>query len=134
MANKFTNRQAAKSTERFYTTDGAGRLDWGDLLSTKDYDGFQVLKVFSATCSGHCYGAGGPADWLTVMDGEVMGVEPTKRRAKLIGDAIVGGHIEKTGDTGGRLDSYLCGMAVWDYEGVAPTEEQKREIRTILNG
>ena len=130
MADRNTNIQAAKSTQRFTTTDKQlGTLDWGDLLSTHDYDGFQVVKIFNATSgSGHCYGKGGPAEWLTIIDGEVVGSEPTKRRAKLIGDAIVGGHIESTGDTGGRLESYLTGMIVWDYKGKPATDEQKREI------
>lgn len=135
MADRHTNRQYDQSTERFYTTDAAGKLDWGQLLSTHKYDGFTVVKVFSPTSgSGHCYSKGGPAEWLTVIDNEVVGDEPSKRRAKLIGDAIVGGHIESTGDTGMRLDSYLTGMVVWDYEGPAASEEQKAEVRKILNG
>lgn len=119
--------------EDFYTTDENGkRISWGRLLREYGNGAFNVVKVLNPTCSGHCYGKGGPAEWLTVIDGEVVGSEPTRRRAFLIGNAIVGGHIEKTGDTGGRLDSYLIGMAVWDYEGPAPTEKQQREINALL--
>lgn len=129
MANAYTNRQASLSTERFITnSDSLGTLDWGDLLSTHNYSGFDVVKVFSATCNGACYSKGGPAEWLTIINGEVVGDEPTKRRAKLIGDAIRDGHIESTGDTGARLESYLTSMIIWDYKGIPATDEQRREI------
>jgi len=130
MADHFTNKQYEKSNERFHTNDDDdGPLDWGQLLSKHEYDGFTVVKVFSPTSGGgYCYSAGGPAEWLTVINGSVVGSEPTKRRAKLIGDAIVAGHIESTGDTGGRLESYLTKFIIWDYEGEPPTDEQQREL------
>ncbi len=130
MADAYTNRQAALSNVDFYTTDENGkRTNWGTLCREYGCGAFTVVKVFNATSgSGHCYSKGGPAEWLTVINGEVVGSEPTRRRAFLIGNAILGGHIEKTGDTGGRLDSYLTSMLIWNYEGPAPTEKQQREI------
>jgi len=133
MADRRTNIQAWKSDRDFCTTTETGeRLRWGTLCSEHDFDGFQVIKVLNATCGGQCNGQGGPAEWLTVIDGEVVGSEETKRRAKLIGDAIRDGHIESTGDTGARLEGYLVSMAIWDYEGEPPTDEQRREIDHIL--
>ena len=133
MADRNTNMQAAKSMQDFCTADDDGKsTSWGTLLSAYEYEGFTVVKILNATCSGHCYGKGGPAEWLTVIKGEVVGSEATKRRATLIGHAVRDGHIERDGDTGMRLESYLIGMAVYDYEGPAPTEMQQREIDALL--
>ena len=130
MADRNTNLQYANSNEYFKDANG---MEWGKLLSTHDDDGFTVVKVFNPTAgSGHCYSKGGPAAWHTVINGDVVGREPSTRRATLIGHAVGGGHIKNDGDTGGRLDSYLFGMAVWNYEGPAPTEMQQREINALL--
>ncbi len=130
MANLHTNRQAARSNVDYKDAKG---FSWGTLCSEFGCGSFTVVKVFNATSgSGHCYSKGGPAEWLTVINGEVVGSEPTKRRARLIGTAIQEGHIEKTGDTGARLDSYLIAMAVWNYEGSTPSILQQREIDALL--
>ena len=129
MADRNTNIQYANSSEYFKDATG---MEWGKLLREYGCGAFTVVKVLNPTCSGHCYGQGGPAEWLTVIEGEVVGSEPTRRRAFLIGNAILGGHIERDGDTGMRLESYLIGMAVYDYEGPAPTEMQQREINALL--
>ncbi len=59
---------------------------------------FELKRIMEGKCGNDFTPA-----WEVYVDGEIVGYAKQKWLAKAIGEAIVAGHIEKTGDTTGRF-------------------------------